>query len=171
MIEFDQERITELTDLNLNERKSLIQWYVEQPEQVKLEAHKLQLDLLRQNRHKQKGHATEFSYSMLIEALRKMKWIEGSLSEKANLTPEQGKKINDFRIERAKARARERKQKPSLKKNSMDVQLFHIIKRCREEKFSWRMTTEYLAKHHKFKASHTYVKQTFERLLKLRGLS
>ena len=60
------EYVYELTGLSEPNRKMLINYYARLPEETRIEAHKLQTDLIRQKRDKYENpRQHEFTYAML----------------------------------------------------------------------------------------------------------
>lgn len=160
MYDYNFAYLERLAGLTAMQRQTLMRYYAKLPEQVRIEAHKLQTDLIRQRRQEQRKDAMpEYCYAMLILALRQMQWIEQSHHLKASLTLEQAKKITEIRLARARAM---KKKKDSPLRYLIEVRLFEEIQRLREvEGMSWREVCDYLAKYHRRRISHTYLQRVF----------
>jgi len=138
------------------------------PEADRIKAHKLQEDLIRQNRKLWKGKSNaDFYYSMLILALWKMQSTREILSKKTALTIEEAEKraeeLRKRRVATFIAIKKDRKKKASPKASSIDSQRYHLVARLRSDGLSWRDTAEYLDKHHKIKISHSYLRDVYIR--------
>jgi len=51
MYDYDTRHVDEITGVTPETRDRLLRWYARQPEPVRIEAHKIQTDLLRQTRN------------------------------------------------------------------------------------------------------------------------
>ena len=100
----------------------LFRWYVRQPMQIQIEAHKLASDLYFQYRGKYPGEKNEVRYSVFILALKKMKHFDNVLMEK---NPDHDlrkiRKITEMKADRflARKKANQKKQQPAKKKTSL----------------------------------------------------
>lgn len=168
-INYDPKNIETILGLPANRRKKLIRYYDRLPEPLRIEAHRLQTDYMRQHREACRDKMTqeEFSYVMLLIALDKMLSIEEFDSQR-NTTPEQSDKAVKLRAARIKASRRV--QKPSPTKERILLRYFKLICRLREEDgMSWREVGRYIKKHHHEEISHVYLKKVYEE--KKRSLS
>jgi hypothetical protein len=155
------DRLTRTTEA---ERQSLVNWFSNQGEQTRLEAFKLQGDLVRQSwNEKAKEYKTEFFYSKFIDAVNKMQWTETAQRQKQALTVEEAKKITEIRISRIKAK---RKKKSSPLRDLIRIRFYEEIKHLKQAGLSWREISEYIALHHKKRFSHGWLQQCFEKLTK-----
>jgi hypothetical protein len=171
MQSYDMDYVYSLTGLSEPNRKRLINYYARLPEQTKIEAHKLQTDLIRQSRDKyDNARQQEFTYAMLLLALAKMKSLELAQTTKKALTDEEAGKITELRIQRilaAKNKGRESKQK-----HLIEIRFYEEIKNLKEKGLSWREIAEYIKKYHKKKISHGYLQQCYHQIKrekKIRG--
>jgi hypothetical protein len=160
---YDMDYVYSLTGLSEPNRKRLINYYARLPEQTRIEAHKLQTDLLRQSRDKyDNARQQEFTYAMLLLALAKMKSLESGQATKKALTDEEAGKITELRIQRvltAKNKGRESKQK-----HLIEIRFYEEIKNLKEKGLSWREIAEYIKKYHKKKISHGYLQQCYHQI-------
>ncbi|AAR35491.1 hypothetical protein KVP06_10660 [Geobacter sulfurreducens] len=168
-IDYDPRNIENILGLTAKRRKKLIRYYSSLAEPVRIEAHRLQRDCMRQYREAYRGTVTqeEFSYAMLLLALDKMLSIE-EFERQRNVTSEHADKAAKLRAARIKASRRV--QKPSPTKERILLRYFKLICRLREEeKMSWREIARYIKKHHHEEISHVYLKKVCEE--KKRSLS
>jgi hypothetical protein len=132
-----------------------------QGEGTKIEAVKLQTDLIRQYRmeHRNQLMSAEFAYAMHALALVKMVWMEAANERKgADLSDAEFAKVRAIRIDRIKSKKR---KKASPKKELIRIRFFVLIKKLREEGLSWREVANYLALRHKTKLNHSYIRESF----------
>jgi len=158
------DRILEITGLNLEKRAQMARYYASMPDDDRIEAHRLQGDLIRQYRSEWKGKIdADFFYGLLCLALWKMQWTREALSKKSALTAEEAEKITQRRLSSFKSIQIERKRKASRKANIIDLKLYHVVTKLRSEGLSWRQVSEYLAKYHKTNISHAYLRDVYTR--------
>lgn len=168
-IDYDPKDIENILGLPANRRKKLIRYYSSLAESVRIEAHRLQTDYMRQHRDAYKGKMTqeEFTYAMLLLTLDKMLFIE-EFERQRSATPEQADKA--IKLRAARIKASRRVQKPSPTKERILLRYFKLICRLREEDgMSWREVGRYIKKHHHEEISHVYLKKVYEE--KKRSLS
>ncbi|MCX5814011.1 MAG: hypothetical protein NT178_15920 [Proteobacteria bacterium] len=166
MYDYDLNYIYEITGLSDTERRSLINYYARLPEPVRIEAHKIQTDLMRQMKTGQriKEKQAEFTYAMLVLALRKMKRIETGEYVGAGM-----EKIRDMRAGRIMAA---KKKKTSRIKDLIELRYYALITQLREKELGWREIAKYLEKYHKSKITFSYLRQCYEQITlehKMRG--
>ena len=160
MYTYDLNEVYRLTGLSDSKRKSLVYYYYKLPESIRIEAHKLQTDLIRQHRNKiAKSKENEFYYSFFLLALHKMQSIETGTKRKESLSEDQLKKLDFIRKERIKS---SHKKKSSPLKKLIEIRYFELINKLRSENVSWRDISVYIAKYHKKRISHQYLKKCFE---------
>ena len=160
MYDYDLDCVQKLCGLTELQRRDLCRWYTRLPETVRIEACRLQTDLIRQNRQHQKaGTMPEFMHAMFLMALQMMRSIEGGLDRKGKLTLEQARRISEIRLARAKA---ERSGKKSPTRQKLELRHTEEINRLRGEGFSWREVTAYLKRFHRLDVSHTYLQKVFK---------
>lgn len=163
-MDYDIAVIDQLSGTSETQRASNYRWLSLQGEQTKIEAMKLQTDLIRQFRkeHRNQLMTPEFAYSMLCLALGKMIWYESAQKRKgSDLSKEEFQKVQEIRIERIKAKTR---KKSSPKKDIIRVRFFNLIQTLREKGLSWREVSDYLGTHHKVKYAHSYIRESFNEL-------
>jgi hypothetical protein len=162
---YDLDFVQQLCRLTELQRRDLLRYYTRLPELVRIEAHRLQTDQIRQHRHQmQAGYMAEFSYAMLLIALQMMRSVEHT-QQRGSLTMEQVQMISEIRIARAKV---VKKRKKSPIRHQVEVQYFEEIKRLRvQEGLSWREIAAYLKKYRRLKISHAYLQTLFKELLKM----
>lgn len=159
MYDYDLHYVQTLCGLTELQRRDLCRWYYRLPETVRIEAGRLQTDLIRQHRQRQQaGKLPEFLFAMLLLALQMMRSVEGGLDRKGRLTLDQARRISEIRLARAQA---ERTGRKSPKKNKLEQRHAEQVRRLREEGFSWREVAEYLKRYHRLEISHTYLRQLF----------
>jgi hypothetical protein len=164
MYNYDIDEVERLTGFSDNRRKALAKYYLLQPDQIRIESHKLQFDLMQQNNKKMiKGKKNEFTYAYFLTALHYMQNIETKQSRKAALTPEEVRRIEHIRKNRIKAAHR---TKPSTTKTNIELEYFYLIQKLRDENLSWRDISRYIAKFHKKRISHVYLAQCFNQISK-----
>lgn len=160
MYDYDLPYVQTLCGLTELQRRDLCRWYSRLPESVRVEACRLQTDLIRQHRQRQQaGKMPEFLHAMLVLALQKMRSVEGGLDRKGRLTLEQARRISEIRLARAQA---ERTGRKSPTRHKLELQHAEQIKRLRGEGLSWREVAEYLRRYHRLEVSHTYLRRVFK---------
>jgi len=159
MYDYDLDYVQLTCRISAEDRRSLSHYYADLPETVRIEAHKIQTDLARQNRIKFiKGKAPEFYYAMLLLALRAMKQIETGQQKKIQLTAQEAQRITEIRLSRIKAG---RKGKGNPTRRLVEIRYFEMISKLRKENLSWRDISAYIAKFHKHRISHSYLRKVF----------
>jgi len=160
-MDYDTSEVDKLSGTTQPQRMANFRWLALQGEQTKIEAAKLQTDLIRQHRRQGMGQTMtpEFVYAMHALALVKMVWLETAQKRKGvKLTDEEFEKVQEIRIDRIKARKR---KKASPKKELIRVRFFQLIQTLREKGLSWREVGEYLATHHKTRLTYSYIRESF----------
>jgi hypothetical protein len=153
--------IDELSSTTASQRSKNNRWLAQQGEQTRIEAVKLQTDLVRQHRKQQQGQTVtpEYLYAMHALAVAKMIWAETAQQRKGSkLSDEEFEKMQEIRIDRIKSKKR---KKASPKKELIRVRFLELIKKLREKNLSWREISEYIATHHKTKLTHSYIRESF----------
>jgi hypothetical protein len=164
-MDYDIKTIDELSGTTATQRAANFRWLSLQGEQTKIEAAKLQTDLIRQHRKQGQGMTMtpEFVYAMHALALVKMVWMETAQQRKgAKLSEEEFAKMQEIRIDRIKSK---KKKKGSPKKEIIRIRFFELIRKLREEGLSWREISDYIATHHKMALTHSYIRESFIELL------
>jgi len=162
---YDIAIIDRLSGTTEGQRATNFRWLAQQGEQTKVEAIKLQTDLIRQQRQQQGGHtmSPEFGYAMHALAVQKMVWLETAQKRKGGrLSEEEFAKVQEIRIDRILAKKRRNKSSP--KKDIIRVRFYHLIVKLREKELSWREIADYLGTHHKIKLAHSYLRESFNEL-------
>lgn len=160
MYDYDLNCVQKLCGLTELQRRDLCRWYAKLPETVRVEAYRLQTDLIRQHRQRQQpGQVPEFLYAMQMLALQLMRSVEGGLDRKGKLTLEQARRISEIRLARAQADKASRKNPTRAK-----LELRHAgdVRRLRGEGLSWREVAAYLKRYHRLEVSHTYLQRLFK---------
>ncbi len=166
MNSYDQNFVSKLTRAGEEARRKLLSYYARLPEQVKMEVHRMQTELMRQNRNQSaRDKQTEFVFACFVLAIRKIERLENGQTGKRELSTEDAKKITELRVERVKSN---RKKKASPVKQLIEIRFYEEIKKLRGEGLSWREISTYIAKHHKRRISHAYIQQTFTDLTRNR---
>jgi len=160
MYEYNLDYVQDLCRLPAEARQSLARYYVDLPETVKIEAHKIQTDLSRQNRGKfDKSFAPEFYYVQFLLALQMMQGLETGQQRKVQLTDKEAGRISEIRLSRIRA---SRKKKSSPIRRLIEIRYYFLIARLRKEDLSWREISSYLSKFHKHSISYSYIQKVYE---------
>lgn len=160
-MDYDIKVVDRLSGTTEAQRASNFRWLAQQGEQTKIEALKLQTDLIRQHRRKGDGQQVtpELTYSMLCLALVKMIWLETAQSRKgAKLSAAEFERVQGVRIDRILSRKR---KKSSPKKEIIRVRFYQLIKSLREKGLSWREISDFLRIHHKTRLTFSYIRECF----------
>lgn len=160
-MDYNIKTIDALSGTTAAQRAANFRWLSLQGEQTKIEAAKLQTDLIRQQRKQGQGMTMtpEFVYAMHALGLVKMVWMETAQQRKgAKLSEEEFAKMQEIRIDRIKAK---KKKKGSPKKEIIRIRFFELIRKLREEGLSWREISDYIATHHKMILTHSYIRESF----------
>lgn len=163
-MEYNIKTIDELSGTTATQRAANFRWLSLQGEPAKIEAAKIQTDLIRQKRKQGQGMTMtpEFVYAMHALALIKMVWIETAQQRKGTkLSEEEFAKMQEIRIGRIRGK---KKKKGSPKKEIIRIRFFELIRKLREEGLSWREISDYIATHHKITLTHTYIRESFLQL-------
>lgn len=158
---YDIKVVDELSGTTAVQRATNFRWLSLQGEPTKIEATKLQTDLIRQHRiaNQKQPMSAEFAYAMLCLALVKMIWLETAQQRKgSNLSEAEFTKIQAIRIDRVKSK---KKTKGSPKKELIRIRYFELIRKLREENLSWREISDYIATHHKTRLTHSYLRESY----------
>lgn len=151
-------QLTGLTDL---QRRAMARHYGRLPEELRLEAHRLQTEIMRQRRlqcRREQQHI--FACAMLLVAVSRLHSLESGRHGKGAISLEEAGRISAIRIARANA-TEQRKASPV--KYLIEVRLFEEIRRLREvENMSWRQVAAYVGRYHKRRISHTYLQRVWE---------
>jgi hypothetical protein len=159
MYQYDLDYVQNICHLTVPDRQSLSHYYADLPETVRIEAHKIQTDLARQNQGKYlKRKAPEFYYAMLLLALFTMQRVETGQRKKIQLTSKEAQRITEIRLSRIKA-ARKTKRNPTQR--SIEIRYFEMISRLRKENLSWRDISKYISRFHKHRISHSYLRKIY----------
>ena len=152
---YDTHRLDSITGVTPDSRDRLIRWYARQPEQIRIEAHRFQTDLLRQNRNNL-GSASDpvVSHACLVLAIQKMVRAEEGVHSKNSLTKEQAEILRSIRI----ARARIPKRRGGRKRVKLEGPLRLEVERLiLNDGLSYRQASKYLRQHHNLKISASYL--------------
>lgn len=171
MADYDIKEVERLTGFSDKTRRELAGYYAKMPDEIRLEVHKLQSILIRKNirTQKNKSKSTEFFYAYFLLALHLTKKVETGQSRKAPLTPEELQRIEMLRRSRIRGG---HKRKGSPLREIIEIQYYELIRKLRsgEEGLSWRDISDYIARFHKRRISHTYLKSTYEQITRERAL-
>lgn len=163
-MKYDHKFLAEFTGTDQAGRGALLRWLGRQPEAVQIEAFRFAADLQYQHRPALKGRGAEGEFAILSLALKKMTDVERA-PERRDSTPEEIAKTQDLRIQRLKA---DKKSKASRKARLIEIRFFEQIHNWQNQPdpLSWRDISKYLAKYHKVKISHDYLRRTYLEILK-----
>lgn len=147
--------------LSDDERDELIRDYAAMSETERIDIHRKQTILLRRNR--KALHDIEIAiaaYSMLLLALSQRRKLLQATAKKVALSDEAAAEIGRLRrLSITGSRKREGQVAKLIR-----LRWLEEIRKLRDEGCSWREVSTYIAKFHKKKISHTYLKNVFERL-------
>ena len=147
----------------MTEEKKLLRYFANCSKEVQLEVIKKQTELIRKNRDKIKYYSSreEFLREQLLKAIQKIKFLEQEALHR-KITEEDLEKVHEIRTKQIKTR---KKRKPE-KELKIRKKYFYLIKELLEnQKLSWRQISQYLAKYHKFKVTHGYIQQIYNKIL------
>lgn len=158
----------DLIKLLLNEKQQkneqqLLKYFSKLPTSIILEIFDIQRNLkskfLATGKDTYKGKITELNYACLIIAIDNIYQFELNLKKKSQWTTAEAEKATLLKIERFKTE-KKRKRK-SKKADLVRIRFFTLIKKLRDENFSWRDISSYLAKNHKVKISHDFLRKVY----------
>ena len=182
MRDYDIQKIKNFTDIEPEERKRLIRYFAKLPEKIQIEAIKIQMDLIGQRREQEERtdnapigalsqpeaqlNQVEFSYTMLIAALHKIRSAE--LAPKRQIVDrtqaiEATKKTTDIRIARILAE-KTRKAKRNVKFRLIKLKLYEKIKDMQKKGLSYKDISRYIAKFHRVKITPGYIQATMKKI-------
>jgi len=142
---------------NPQDRTALLNLFASKSEPARLEVFDQLVQLMIVE--PQENLTADTIYSLLILAVKIGKKQADRLTQKRDVTPDEGNKI---RANRVKSLLREKNKKTSPKANKIRRQFFHVIANLRDnESYSWSEVTDYLHKYHHFEATRSYVQQNF----------
>ncbi|MGM0609323.1 MAG: hypothetical protein ACQESP_13015 [Candidatus Muiribacteriota bacterium] len=116
----------------------------------------LQTDIVRKNREQKK--TPEFFFHCWLEAVNQFKKIELAQHQKKSLSDKQIEVLGQLRKNRIKNK---HGKKGSPAKEKIKIAYYELIKKLRAEEMSWRDISAYIAKYHKTKISHVYIRKAF----------
>jgi len=149
------------TRLAEDERNALVHYYAALNEQERLDVHKLQVDLLRQQREAMKALGLDLpamNYATLLAAVAKRKELARRLSRKDAEAVKHAEQIAAMRLQSVQGSRRKRKAKTL---NVIRVRFYPIVEDLRRKEVSWRDIAEYLRRYHKRRISHSYLQKAY----------
>lgn len=161
MYDYDIELVGSLTNTPDEIRVKMGRYWGRQTEQVRIEAIKFSLDLVRQSGIESKEKLPEVLYSCLIQALGKMYHLETARSIRKKVDDSDLSrlhKISEIRIERLRV---SKKSKSSSKTSKVLLQYRELVLNLRSRGFGWRRVAEYLRRYHRQKVSHQTLYKAF----------
>ena len=160
-MDYDSTYVQELTKIPAARRVDLIRYYGRLPEQMCIEVHRKQTELVRVHRNTgmyRKDFLSEFMYSMLILALHQLKQTETVLQRKKRINLSDTKKLSELRVSRVKGVKKTKRAKDKAKIEN----LYYVIKQLRDnENLSWRQVSVFLKKYHRLDVSYSYLRQCY----------
>jgi hypothetical protein len=155
--------IDDLTRTKIDERDQLLRGYAKLNDAERYDVHKLQLDLLRQKSDglAECNDAVQRSYAALVLALRKRKHALTQGERKEKMSDEQAEQLRKMRLDSV---ARKGTKGEGKIRKLIRLRWYHDIENLLEDGKSWRQISDYIAKNHKRRVSHTYLKKVFEEL-------
>ena len=159
----DHDVIDTLTGTTVAKKSELARYYARLPEIIRLQVHRIQTTLMRENRAGLQ-HTYEsfelFSYSMFLRAVQSVKRTATALSRKQRLTMTQAKGLTTLRVERTRGEKKVRVGKDRERVESKR----ELIQQLREdEHLSWRKIAYHLKKYHRLEISYSYLCQCYKK--------
>jgi len=153
MYDYDTELVGYLTNTPGEIRAKMGRYWGRQAEQVRIEAIKFALDLLKQIRIDNKNKLPEVFYSCFIIALSKMYYIETAqaIRKNSDSSDHDLQKISDIRIKRIKVN---KQAKSSPKSTKLVLQYQELVMQLRAKGLGWRRIAQYLQRFNRQKVSH-----------------
>jgi len=151
----DSDLLRSLTGLAGPARDQAIAYYRGLPEPERIKIHKDQsaafIRLRQENRNVPRS---VLSYAAQVAAAMKHRALMESISRKKALDADQLEAIAEARINTIRGRRSAREGS-----NTRFLRLYlHLVDRLRNEGLSWREISNYIAKYHKKKISHTHIR-------------
>lgn len=109
------------------------------------------------------GKATELNYLSFLYGIKQLKDYEHKLNKKTKWTEQEMKVLERFNIEKVLAEKQKRKR-AGKKEKLIKLRFKELIKKLRATGFSYRDISLYIAKNHKVKISHNYIRQIFKEI-------
>jgi len=159
--QYDIAWVNQATRTDLKKRKSLVNWFDKQSENIQVEALASMLKCAKEKKVA-KGMLKEHLFSSLIETLKQMHKIETKNAMERGMDSSQGRQLTDMRIERIIA---SRSSLKKSKKRDLILDRLNDISRMKEKGLSWREISFYLKKYHRINISHSYLQQQFSKML------
>lgn len=154
--------LQKITGLAPGARNELCRWYGKMTEAERLDTHKLKADLLRQHHDKYKHLGiAERTYAALCYALHKRQLTLTAASRRSEMSLEQAAQVTKMRRDAISKKPRREGKVARL----IRVRWIHEIKSLRDEGYSWRDVSAYIAKHHKKKVSYVYLQKIYSQLM------
>ena len=173
-MDYDVNSVDRLSGTTPERRDRQFRWLGKQGDLARIEAVKRQTDLIRKHREQAKArgipqtNTPEFLYAIYSVAVKEMISLETAHQRKgAQLRAERFAKVREMRIDAV----RKRRKRASLKKEVIDVRFYALIQGLFEQGLSLRETSDYLARHEKFKISFSYLREIFNKLRAERQMS
>ncbi len=154
--------IYQLTKLSAPERDQLVRGYSRITELERLSIHKEQTNILRKRKRPTEMPMHEYSYACLLIALDARQNLLSAPGRKRPITNDQAAQLSQVRREAIIGKRGRRREGKNTK--LIRIKFFQIIKSLREDGFSWREISDYLAKNHKHRISHTYLHKIYNQL-------
>lgn len=153
--------LTEITHLSAAEREELIRWYQRMSESERVDVHRDQTSLLRHNRQRLRDVEQPLAtYGALLLALANRRQLLAAPAKKSALSDEAAAEIGRLRRQAITQKKRREGEVARL----IRVRWLGEIQKLRGAGHSWREISDYVAKWHRRRVSHTYLKKIFEHL-------
>lgn len=153
------DNIYEITKITKSDRDKMAKWYGRLNEAERIDVHKLQTDLMRENRGL-KDDISEFAYAMLITAMDKRSKTLSVIHRKGTFTEREAEQLEKMKRDYIYGAGRQEGKIERL----IRVRLYFEIKKLREENMSWMNVQKHIAKWHKKKISHTHIKRVYDKI-------
>lgn len=157
---YDETFLESLTRFGDHDRDSLIRYYLNLPESLRIEAHRLQEAFKCNYSGGVSEKFAEVSYAMLLRAIHRIRSEERNDASKLDDPKRQDLIRREF--------ARFNKQRKSPSRNLICIRLFTLIEDLRNKGISWRGIQKYIALYHKRNIAHSYIKRCWEEEMAVR---
>jgi hypothetical protein len=156
-------KINEITRTHPEERESLMRWFQKMEDTQRISVMRQQTEIMRAMRTKlEQYEVAERAYCSLLIALLQQKQKLTSSKRKETLDKDLRAEVSRFYIDSITGAPRRQKEGGIAK--LVRTKWFVEIEQLREQEVSWRKISDYIAKRHKKRVSHTHLAKLFEAL-------
>ncbi len=155
MWEIDTEKIRKISGFTPVEQDELFRWFAMLPISLRVVTLRLQGELSRSwRKSSQQGRKVESDYACLLMAAWRLRCLEEGRCRRS--VPGGPALVRKIQV----ARVRDRRPKPSPRKELILGKYRELIFDLRRNGMSWRQIASYLRKYHRQTFSHGYLRQT-----------